>query len=155
MSSRFIEIMIAFKKIFTYILLASIYLGAISCKESPEQLLTAHTWEATHVWQQVANSQLFFERGNPASTLKLDFENIRFNKDGTGVYLDNHGVTSPLNWRFTDSSKTKISFTVQFLPPATSQWDILTLTRNKLEYVQRCTQGTTLLLSYEQRIPKK
>lgn len=140
---------------FRIFVVAFCLLQVVSCREKPENLLTEHAWQATHVWAQISNTQLFYERGNSLSTLKLEIEYIKFNKDGSGIYSDNHGVTSPLQWHFTDSAKTKLTFTVQFLPPATSNWDILLLTEKRLEYVQRCIQGTTSLMSFEQRVPKQ
>lgn len=134
------------------IILACFFL--LSCNDTPEELLTNHPWKMEATWQQVANSQLFYQRGNPNSTLNLEFESVKFNMDGTGLYTDNHGASSPINWHFTDSSKTQIGFLYHFLPPASGFLNITKLTKDRFEYVVTSIQGTTPFLSIEHRVPK-
>lgn len=143
------------EQIFQILFSLTVVTGLLSsCSKTNEELLTSHSWKAVRVWAQVGNTQLFYETGNSYSTLKLEFELIHFEKDGTGVYTDNHGVKSPFSWSFTDSAQTKLSLKIQFLPPVTTNWDIITLKKNKLIYIEKYTQGTTSFLSYEERIAK-
>lgn len=140
-----------FKMLFS-LTIAAVFFSA--CSQTNEQLLTSHSWKAEKVWAQVGNTPLFYEAGNPSSTLKLEFEFVTFEKDGTGIFSDNHGVKSPFTWSFSDSTQTKLSMKIQFLPPVTATWDILTLKKNKLIYVEKYNQGTTSFLSFEERIPR-
>lgn len=106
------------------------------------------------MWQQMANTHLLYLRGNPYNTTSMEFESIKYNIDGTGLYTDNHGVVSPFSWHFTDSSKTRIRIFYQFLPPASGYINITNLSKDRFEYVVTSIQGTTSFLSIEHRIPK-
>lgn len=136
------------------IAIACMVLLQFACSEDATDLLTAHTWRADRVWAQVGNNPLFYKRGNPSSTLKLDQESIRFFKNNTGILTDNHGIETPFSWRFTDSFHKKLETRVQFLPPVTKQWDIFSLKKDQLIYMEKYTQGTTSFMSYEERTPK-
>lgn len=85
------------------------------------QLLTANSWKMQEILGVQGNNQIYYKRGGTANTESFDADYIKFNADKTGVYVDGHSASHQITWDFSNSSNTKVTFTVSNPAPLNSQ----------------------------------
>ena len=140
---------------FAYFFVLILLFSLSSCKKeivtntkSPEQILTANSWQPGELRALEANATFYYKR-NVTNAWNLDIEYVLFKPDFTGTYGDASGPTFSITWNFTNAEKTGIRWVIQYPQPVTINWEGVIYAESKLIYTQFLTRsnGTNSLAS--------
>ena len=76
------------------------------------QLITANSWKMQELIGVQGNTMLNYQRGAAGNTVNYDADNITFNSNGTGTYVDGAGASHAITWNFTNSTNTQITWVI-------------------------------------------
>jgi len=119
------------------------------------QLLTAHSWRMQEIRGVSNNVAFYYLRGGSSNTQSFDNDVITFRSDKTGTYTDNSGNSFSLTWDFTNSSNTRIVYTMpnsNLAPNLVVIWENLRYKNASLLYDEYYTAGTKTAHSHGVRI---
>jgi hypothetical protein len=124
--------------------------------KTPEELLSAHSWQPDELRTLVNNAPFYYKRGSSSNSTEynLDSESILFKADKTGTYSGADGKQYAFTWNFSNAEKTKLTWIVQFTPVTTINWEIVSLTDSKIVYNEYYTRNGIATQTYGDRIPK-
>jgi len=121
------------------------------------ELLSAHPWQMQEIRGVAGGSIVYYLRGGSGNTQNLDLEYITFNADKTGLYVDGNGFPRSITWDFTDSTNTKLIWTIYNTPATFSiTWDNIRFKNNSHYLDEYHTDGNneTEYHNQEIRVPK-
>ena len=117
-------------------------------------LLTANAWKIKEMRALYGNSYIFYIRGGNINSQSFDNEYIRFNPDGTGLYTDNSGGQSTLNWHFIDTTYRTLVWNWNLPQPILITWENFYYKDGAIHYTEYYTQFGYNELESAIRIPK-
>ena len=117
-------------------------------------ILTANSWKIEEIRAVSGNSVIFYQRGGTSNTQNFDNEYITFKTDGSGTYVDNTNTSYTLNWKFTDSTYSVLTYTLNLPTPLFDTWENIVYKNGAIMYDEYNDQSGTNNLSTIIRIPK-
>jgi hypothetical protein len=79
---------------------------------SATERLTANAWQLDYITFAQDNTHYVYRRGGSGNTANFDYNKMKFNKDGTGMYTDG-GPEFQITWEFVEQSDNSIlEFTI-------------------------------------------
>ena len=112
--------------------------------KTAEELLVDKTWKFEYVTFVTDNKLFYYERNGSNNTANFGNDAIVFKKDGTGTYTATGTQVFTLTWKFEDTQKSKIKYTIKDydlgVPKVGSNqvviWENIVLTEGTLKYAE-------------------
>ena len=117
-----------------------------------EEVLISRPWRMEELRFLQNNTFYYYKRGASGNSLNFDSDVITFNANKTGTYVGGNGTFS-LTWDFTDGTKTKIAFTLNYATPIVVNMENITFTETTLKYTEYYTYNGWKTLAVVSRIP--
>ena len=126
-------------KKFSTLVFASLLIAAVfsSCQkyidrlpEKPArtktEMLVGKNWEVFEVLRNIEELNSHYIKDS-LNTTNTDYSRIRlsFRADGTGIYIDEEGVSHSSVWRFTTADERNMELTISPPAPATFVWNLV------------------------------
>ena len=130
--------------------------------KSNDELIVDKTWKFEYITFVSDNKLFYFERNGSNNTANFGNDAITFKKDGTGTYTATGSQIFTLTWKFEDSQKTKIKYTIKDYDlgnpkPGANQvviWENIVLTENSVKYAEIYTRSDNKsIISSAKRVP--
>ena len=112
--------------------------------KSNDELIVDKTWKFEYTTFTTDSKLFYFERNGSNNTANFGNDAITFKSDGTGTYTATGSQMFTLTWKFEDSQKTKIKYTIKDYDLGVPKlgasqiviWENVVLTENSLKYAE-------------------
>src|SRR5215204_741227 len=130
--------------------------------KSNEELLVNKTWKFEYITFVTDNKLFYYERNGSNNTANFGNDAITFKSDGTGTYTATGTQVFTLTWKFEDSRKSKIKYTLKDYELGNPKlgasqvviWENIVLTDNTLKYAEIYSRADNKsIISSAKRIP--
>jgi hypothetical protein len=113
--------------------------SAQSTTKTKDQILTEKTWRVDKLHHVIGGTYSSYTSGG-ANTTGINYNLLRFtfNSNGSGVHIDQNGVTKNFTWQFSTPDKRTLLLT---LDATTYTWDMLEIADNYLHASVNLTIG--------------
>ena len=97
------------------------------------EMLVGKNWEVFEVLRNIEGDNSHYIKDS-LNTTTTDYSSIRlsFRADGTGVYIDEEGVSHSAVWKFTTADERNMELTISPPAPATFVWNLVEISDSSL-----------------------
>lgn len=90
------------------------------------QMLVGKNWEVYEVLRNIEENNSHYIKDS-LNTTNTNYSSIRlsFRADGTGIYIDEEGVSHSSVWKFTTADERNMELTISPPSPATFVWNLV------------------------------